>query len=399
MRRVQQQQWARSYVAVAWRYEQARQYPEALRYYGLALQTSPDYPERASVYERMARCSTSLGPPDYWRARGYYLRAAEEYAQRGDLQGAARCREYAALQEGLAQIVAEKARLQEAQLALEERAQNPPQKTPQQQARERYETALAAFQAGRTRAAAPEAEAARRLDPRLAEARYLLGLLYEALGRYEEARQELYAFVTLKPDHALAPQAISLLNRLSQLQVLFFDDFEQGGQAWASVAGGAGPTLATTPQGEHYLSVGPSTRVYARFPTLTRGAVELHVWTTAASADLDVVLLDETAGARPGMLATPAALRITFTPAGVFVNGVECMAAPAGQMWHRLGVGLDGGMAVVSLDGAVARSVPHPYGVTSLELIGRGLQTGARPACIDNVRVTAAAAAPSAPPS
>ena len=63
----------------------------------------------------------------------------------------------------------------------------------------------------------------------------------------------------------------------------------------------------------------------------------------------------------------------------------------------RLGVGLDGRTAVVSLDGVVLRSLPYPFTVTSLELVGRGLSVGAGPACVDDVRVVAAAAASTAP--
>ena len=145
--------------------------------------------------------------------------------------------------------------------------------------------------------------------------------------------------------------------------------------------------------------------VYTRFPSVSSGSVEMLVWAgpsqtasgaTGGTVDLDVVLLDETAGARVGMLAGAAAIRITFSGAGVYVNGMKCPAASTGPAWHRLGVAVGADKATVSLDGAVLRTVPYPFAVSSLEFVGRGLDPGAGPACVDNVRVVAAAAALSA---
>ena len=351
----------------------------------------------------MARCSAAPGSPDYWRSRGYYLRASQEYAQQGDRQSSARCKEYGALAEGMAQVEAEKARLNEAARAAAEAPPAPAQKTPQEQAKEHYAAALTAFQSADMQMALAEAEAAKRLDSKLPEVRYLLGVLYEARGRWDEARQELYAFVTLSPTSSLSSQAVALLNRLSGLQMLFSDDFEQGTQRWASTRTGAEPTLGATPRGDHYLSVLAGADVYTRFPTLSRGAVELYVWLNSpkasGSVDLDVVLVDETAGARVGTISGPSALRITVSGGGLYVNGAKCLATVPPQGWHRLGVGLDGANAVVSLDGTALTTVAYCFAVTGLELTGRGLTTGASPACIDNVRIMAAAAALSAPPA
>ncbi len=397
MHRIERIQRARNQVATAWQYERSGRYFEAIEQYGLALQTAPDYPYKAQIYERMARCSAFLKPPDYWRARGYYLRAAQEYAQQGDTEGAARAREYAQLQEGLAQVAAEKRRLQQKQQAVGAVAQE----TPQEQARQHYRNALTAWQTADFKTALLEAETAKRLDPKLAETRYLLGLLYEANGHWEQARRELYAFVTLAPRHSLAPQAVALMNRLSQMRLLFHDDFESGGERWLPARTGADAVVQSGARGNHWLAVGGTTDVYTRFPTLMSGSVELLVWVApgavkGGTVDLDVILLDETAGARVGALAGAASLRIAFTAGGVYVNGFKCRGPFTRASWHRLGVGIAQQSATVSLDGAVLETVAYPYAVTTLELVGRRLSGSAGPACLDNVRVVAAAAARSA---
>lgn len=400
MRRIERIQRARNQLSTAWQYERTGRYYEAIQQYGLALQTAPDYPQKAQIYERMARCSTLLKPPDYWRARGYYLRAAEEYAQQGDAEGARRAREYAQLQEGLAQVAAEKQRLQKEQQQLGAAAQ----KTPQEQARQHYQNALAAWQRADFKTALREAETAKRLAPKLAEARYLLGLLYEANGHWQQARQELYAFVTLAPHNPLASQAVALMNRLSQMRLLFLDDFETGGERWLPARVGTNAVVQSDARGNHWLAVAGTTDVYTRFPTLTNGSVELTVWVAPGAAnggtvDLDVILLDETAGARVGALAGAASLRIAFTAGGVYVNGFKCRGPFAGPSWHRLGIGVTQQSATVSLDGVVLQTVAYPYAVTALEFVGRRLSGSAAPACVDYVRVIAAAAAGSASPT
>ncbi|MBM3476747.1 MAG: tetratricopeptide repeat protein, partial [Armatimonadetes bacterium] len=199
---------------------------EAITAYAAIAESSADGINRATAFERMARCEARRPPFDYARVRHFYLRAQRAYRESNALADASRCQQLAYLAQEYARVKGEQEKLAKEQREVAALAQ---QMVPEPEPREVFAEALAAYRAGDDAAALGGAS---KLLDQVPAAGYIVGMIHARQGNWEAARRELEEYVTREPGTELAAEARRELAAMRGKRPLFLDSFLRPAVKW-----------------------------------------------------------------------------------------------------------------------------------------------------------------------
>jgi len=354
--------------------ERGSRLAEALQLYRELLQAIPDYARAGEVYERMAVCAAGLPTPDHRQADHYYTLAAKEYRRVGDRENATRCRRLAAIEAEAARLETTSPKTSPApptQVDQQAAEQSAKQKLAQEEARARYRQAAEAWERGDLTTARMEVESARRLDPKLGEAYFLLAAIQELSGEWPAARQNYLEFLQLRPRSPQADEARRRAELLASRRLLLSADFEESGAPGVLVPTGAAADATGTAarQGaggaagtSHSLEVPAGNEARLHFEPLERGAVEVYFYDPGTPAERPAV----TVATRQGKQVTVRAGQKTYE----LDAAAQQESLQRSEGWHKLTIETGERAVTAFVDGNYLGVVKPPGPLRTLTLAG-----------------------------